>query len=161
MKLRTLFGEAWRSLGLNPLRSGLTTLGMVIGVGAVVLMLAVGQGAQSTVNDSISAMGSRLFIILSGASSAGGVRLGSGTVPTLTLGDAQALAALPTVARVGPVFTNQAQLAYGPANWGSVVYGTTPDYFPLRDWSLVAGRLFDTADLHARAVAQWALDDPP
>ncbi|MHB9103342.1 MAG: ABC transporter permease, partial [Sulfuricella sp.] len=84
MKLFAIFAEAWRAMAMNGLRTALTMLGMVIGVAAVVLMLAVGQGAQYTVNQSIASMGSNLFIVLSGASTSGGLRFGSGTVPTLT-----------------------------------------------------------------------------
>ena len=78
MKLSAIIAEAWRAMGQNLLRTGLTMLGMVIGVGAVVVMLAVGQGATTTVNESIKSMGSNMFIVLSGASTSGGLRMGSG-----------------------------------------------------------------------------------
>ena len=80
-----MLAEAWRAIAANRLRSFLTMLGMVIGVAAVVLMLAVGQGAQSAIDQTIRSMGSNLFIVLSGASTSGGQRMGLGTVPTLTL----------------------------------------------------------------------------
>ena len=79
-----MLGEAWRAMGANRMRTLLTMLGMVIGVGAVVLMMAVGQGAQYAVSQTISAMGSNLFILVSGSSSTGGVRSGSGNAPSLT-----------------------------------------------------------------------------
>ncbi|MEY3202564.1 MAG: hypothetical protein RIR70_2114, partial [Pseudomonadota bacterium] len=121
-----MFGEAWHALGANRLRSLLTMLGMVIGVGAVILMLAIGQGAQSKVEASISSMGSNLLVILSGASSASGVRLGSGGAPTLTLQDASAIAELPSVKAVAPNAPGNAQLVYGANNWATQVIGTTP-----------------------------------
>jgi putative ABC transport system permease protein len=155
MRWLAIPAEAWRAIGLNRLRAGLTMLGMVIGVGAVVLMLAVGQGAQATVNQSIASMGSNLFIILSGASSAGGVRIGSGTTPTLTTGDAQALAALPSLNHVAPVTSNNTQLAYGPNNWNAVVFGTTQEYLTVRVWNLESGRPLNASDM--RGASRVAL----
>ena len=143
---RMLPGEAWRAMVVNPLRTGLTVLGIVIGVAAVVLMLAVGEGARLTVSQSIASMGSDLFIVLSGASTSGGLRFGSGSSPTLTLSDSAALARLPTVKSVAPVSSSTAQLAYGAANWSTVVYGTTPEYLEVRDWGLESGQSFTAVD---------------
>jgi len=139
--------EAWQALGANRLRTALTMLGMIIGVGAVVLMLAVGQGAQTTVNQAISAMGSALLIISPGASSASGVRFGAGTAQTLTLADAQAMTHLPSLSAVAPVFPSGAQLAYAARNWGTTVYGVTPDYLTVRAWTLESGQSFTTGDV--------------
>ncbi len=136
-------------MGANRLRTGLTMLGMIIGVGAVVLMLAVGQGAQATVNQAIASMGSNLFIILSGASSASGVRFGSGTTPTLTVADAEALARLPSLSHVAPAYPNTAQLAYGPNNWNTAIFGTTPEYLALRAWDLEAGQPLTASDVRS------------
>ena len=91
MTLTDTLEESFQAMGGNRLRTMLTMLGMIIGVGAVVLMLAVGQGAQSMVTESIASMGSNLFIVLSGSSTSGGVRMGGGTIPTLTAADAQAI----------------------------------------------------------------------
>ena len=139
--------EAWQALGANRLRTALTMLGMIIGVGAVVLMLAVGQGAQTTVNQAINAMGSALLIISPGASSASGVRFGAGTAQTLTLTDAQAMTRLPSLSAVAPVFPSGAQLAYGSRNWSATVYGVTPDYLTVRAWTLESGQSFTTGDV--------------
>ena len=139
--------EAWQALGANRLRTALTMLGMIIGVGAVVLMLAVGQGAQTTVNQAISAMGSALLIISPGASSASGVRFGAGTAQTLTLADAQAMTHLPSLSAVAPVFPSGAQLAYAARNWSATVYGVTPDYLTVRAWTLESGQSFTTGDV--------------
>ena len=87
MNFFATFAEAFRALGINRLRTALTMLCMIIGVLAVVLMLAVGQGAQSSVNRSVASMGSNMLIILSGSTSAGGLRMGGGSAPTLTLAD--------------------------------------------------------------------------
>ena len=120
--------EAWQALGANRLRTALTMLGMIIGVGAVVLMLSVGEGARSTVNQAINAMGSELLLVVPGASSASGLRFSAGTASTLTLSDAQAMTQLASLSAVAPVFPNNAQLVYGSNNWNTTVYGATPDY---------------------------------
>jgi putative ABC transport system permease protein len=146
-----VFLEAARAMAMNRLRTALTMLGMVIGVAAVVLMLAVGQGAQTRVNQSISSMGSNLFIILSGASTSGGLRFGMGSAQTLTLADAQAMAQLPTIENAAPLVSGSFQLAYGNANWSTLVSGVTPSYFALRAWDVEEGSLFADSDLRAAA----------
>jgi putative ABC transport system permease protein len=146
-----LFRESWRALGANRMRSALTMLGMVIGVGAVVLMMAIGQGAQYMVNKSIESMGSNLFIVLSGATTSGGLRFGAGSTPTLTLGDANAIAELPAVGAVAPVAPGTAQIVYGPNNWSTLVHGTTPSYFKIRDWQMASGTIFNDADVRSAA----------
>ena len=110
----------------NRLRTILTMLGMVIGVGAVILMLAVGQGAQQQVQASIASMGSNLFIILSGSATSGGARMGGGAAPTLTIADAQAIEELSSVTAAAPSSPGTAQLVYGPNNWSTQITGTTP-----------------------------------
>lgn len=146
---RDTLDESLQAMGANRLRTALTMLGMIIGVGAVVLMLAIGQGAQALVSESISSMGSNLFIILSGASSAGGVRMGGGTVPTLTYHDALALDELPDVAAVAPLFPSTAQIIYGSNNWTAMIAGATPPFFEVRDWVPVAGTLFTDNDVRS------------
>jgi putative ABC transport system permease protein len=136
-------------MAMNRLRTALTMLGMIIGVGAVVLMMAVGQGAQTKVNQSIATMGSNLFIVLSGAVTSGGVRFGTGSAQTLTVDDATALAGLSTVKGTAPLISGGFQLAFGNANWGTLVWGTTPDYFTLRAWDTDEGELFGDTDLRS------------
>ena len=147
--LTAMLGEAWRAMGANRLRTFLTMLGMVIGVGAVVLMLAIGQGAQYAVAQSINSMGSNLFIVLSGFTNAGGVRSGSGNAPTLTVTDAEAITELDGVETAAPVHQGSAQLVYGSSNWNSYVIGTTPAYLDVRSWALVDGSPFTDSDLRA------------
>ncbi|CAG0954458.1 partial Macrolide export ATP-binding/permease protein MacB, partial [Anaerolineae bacterium] len=149
MKITPLIGEGWQAMRANGLRTFLTMLGMVIGVGAVILMLAVGQGAQLTVNDSIASMGSNLFIVLSGSSTSGGLRSGAGGVPTLTLADMQAMAELPDVAAAAPSLPNQAQMVYGSNNWSTQVAGTTPAMLEVREWEVVKGLPFTDSDVRA------------
>jgi putative ABC transport system permease protein len=151
----TMLREAWRAMAANRLRTFLTMLGMIIGVGAVILMLAIGQGAQTQVRQAIASMGSNLFIVLSGFTSAGGVRLGTGQAPTLTVSDARAIAELPSVAAVAPAQPGSAQLVYGPNNWATQVYGTTPNYLIVRDWHVVRG--YEFTDTDVRSMARVAL----
>lgn len=149
MSFLTIVGEALRALRLNRLRTGLTMLGMIIGVAAVVLMLAVGQGAQTTVNQAIASIGSNLFIVVPGATSAGALRSSAGGVQTLTMGDALAIAHLPSIKATAPLITGTAQLNYGANNWSTVVTGVTPDYFKVRDWTTESGTIFSEADLRS------------
>ena len=147
--ISAMLGEAWLAMGANRLRTFLTMLGMVIGVSAVILMLAIGQGAQQQVQASIASMGSNLFIILSGSVTSGGVRMGGGATPTLTLLDAQAIEELPGVAAVAPSSPGSAQLVYGPNNWSTQVTGTTPSFLEVRDWKLSAGFPFTDSDIRS------------
>ena len=151
MNFTTIVGEALRALRMNRLRTGLTMLGMVIGVAAVVLMLSIGQGAQAKINQSIETMGSNLFIILPGATSAGGVSFGSGSVKTLTINDSIAIAELPSVKATGPVITGTAQLNYGARNWSTTLTGTTPDYFSVGNWEIEEGSIFSESDVRSAA----------
>ena len=145
----SMLAEAWSAMGANRLRTFLTMLGMMIGVAAVVAMMAIGQGAQLAVNASIASMGSNLFIILSGASTSGGIRVGSGSAPTLTLLDAQAIAELPSINAVAPAQPGTAQVVYGSNNWSTQIYGTTPDYLTVRSWPLESGGAFTETDLRS------------
>jgi len=144
-----MLAEAWQAMGANRMRSFLTMLGMVIGVGAVILMLAVGQGAQQQVQASIASMGSNLFIVLSGSTTSGGLRMGSGATPTLTLADGQAIGELPSVAAVAPSSPGTAQLIYGANNWSTQVIGTMPAFLTVRDWKLAAGFPFTDSDVRS------------
>ena len=151
----SMLAEAWSAMGANRLRTFLTMLGMVIGVAAVVAMLAVGQGAQMLVNQTIASMGSNLFIVLSGGSTAGGLRMGSGSVPTLTLLDADAIAELPGVTAVAPVQPGNSEVIYGASTWSTQVYGTSPSYLDVREWPLASGEIFTDYDL--RSASRVAL----
>ncbi|KAF0204845.1 MAG: hypothetical protein FD173_1496 [Gallionellaceae bacterium] len=144
-----MLGESWRAMGAHRLRTLLTMLGMVIGVGAVVLMMSIGQGAQFAIQQSISAMGSNLFVLLSGSSTSGGVRSGGGGNLTLTVADAEAIAELPGVQAVAPIHPGNAQIVYGPNNWNTSVIGTTPDYLEVRSWQVVSGAGFTYSDVRS------------
>ena len=139
--------EAWRAMGANRLRTFLTMLGMVIGVGAVIVMSAIGEGTQAKVKESIASMGSNLFIVLAGSMTSGGVRMGSGGVQTLTISDATAMDELDSIAATAPVSSGSAQMVYQSLNWYTQVTGTTPSYFQVRDWQIKNGYPFMDSDV--------------
>ena len=139
---------SFRALWVNKMRSALTMLGIIIGVGAVIAMIAVGTGASQQISAQIASMGSNLLIILPGSTSSGGVRMGAGSQPTLSMGDAEAiLRECPAVAEVGPVLGGVAQVVVGHLNWSTGVSGTTPGMLAVRDWALSAGRPFTQQDV--------------
>lgn len=144
-----MLGEAWHAMGANRMRTFLTMLGMVIGVGAVILMMAIGQGVQYSVNQSIASMGSNLFLVVSGSTTSGGVRMGGGAAPTLTLGDAEAIAELPGIAAAAPVASGSAQVIYGPNNWSTGISGVTPDYLEVANWELADGYWMSDSDVRS------------
>jgi putative ABC transport system permease protein len=131
------------------LRTFLTMLGMMIGVGAVVIMMAVGQGAQYAVMQSINAMGSNLFIVLSGAPTSSGARAGSGNAVSLTMQDAELITELEGVTGAAPVRMSSAQMVFGPNNWNTSVLGTSPSYLDVRGWNLAAGYSFSESDMRS------------
>ncbi len=151
MNLLSIIGEALRALRQNRLRTGLTMLGMIIGVAAVVLMLSIGQGARTKINETIAAMGSNLFLVVPGATSSGGFSFGSGTVRTLTINDSHAIAELTSIKATAPVTTGPVQLNYGAKNWSTIITGTTPNYFEVGNWKMESGTAFTDSDLRSGA----------
>jgi putative ABC transport system permease protein len=148
MRLFASLRIALRALMVNKMRSALTMLGIIIGVGAVIAMIAVGTGAKRRIAEQIASMGSNLLIVLSGSSTSGGFRFGSGTVPTLNVGDAKAiLTEIPAVKYVAPTLGGAAQVVFGNQNWSTSVNGTTPDVLEIRDWPLSSGRPFTQQDV--------------
>ncbi len=143
---------ALKALGRNKMRSGLTMLGIIIGVSAVIAMIAVGSGAKARIQEQIASMGSNLLIVLSGSATSGGLRFGAGTVPTLTVDDAKAIAnELPAVKYAAPILQGVAQIVFGNQNWSTVTYGTTPEALLIREWPVVKGRALTQADVDSAA----------
>lgn len=143
---------AFRALRVNKMRSALTMLGVIIGVGAVIAMLAVGTGANKKVQEQIASMGSNMLVVLPGSSTSGGIRMGAGTQPTLSLADAEAIQKeCPSVADVAPVLNGAAQVIFGNLNWSTGVYGTTSSMLNIRDWNLEAGRAFNDEEIRSAA----------
>ncbi len=140
-------------LKANKLRSMLTMLGIIIGVGAVIAMVAIGIGMQQKVANSIAGLGSNLLIVMPGANSpSGGVRLAAGSNITLTPKDAQAIAQeIAGVSAAAPAVSRQLQLVYGNQNWLSSVQGSTPDFLTVRNWNVASGAFFTSRDMDSRA----------
>ncbi len=152
MNLQMTLRIALKALGRNKMRSGLTMLGIIIGVGAVIAMIAVGSGAKARIQEQIASMGSNLLIVLSGSATSGGMRFGAGTVPTLTVDDAKAIAnELSAVKYAAPVLPGVAQIVFGNQNWSTVTYGTTPEALLIRDWPVVKGRPLTQSDVDSAA----------
>ncbi|MDZ4386884.1 MAG: ABC transporter permease [Moraxellaceae bacterium] len=147
--------EALLALKANGLRSFLTMLGMIIGVGSVVAMLAIGQGVQEKVNESIRSMGANLFIVTPGSTSANGVRSGFGSAVNLTVDDATSLVSARYVRAAAPVVQSSAQVVFGTNNWNTSIIGSNDDYFSVRDWPISQGYSF--AEPEIRSAAQVAV----
>jgi putative ABC transport system permease protein len=148
MSLLATLRVALNALRVNLLRSILTMLGVIIGVAAVITMLAVGAGAEARIQAQIKSLGSNLMIITAGARTASGVRMATGTTTSLTEDDAAAIARdIPEVEAAAPSNRGGAQVVVGNVNWATQIYGITPDYFVVRNWSLEAGRMFEPAEL--------------
>jgi putative ABC transport system permease protein len=131
----------------NKVRSLLTALGIIIGVGAVIAMMAVGEGAKKVIEQQFSAMGTNLLIILPGSSTSGGARSGSGTLPSLTWDDLKAIQALSSVAAAAPSLRTSATVVTEDLNWSTVVYGTTPEFFVVRNWPVASGVAMQRSDV--------------
>ncbi|MBN1613470.1 MAG: ABC transporter permease [Deltaproteobacteria bacterium] len=137
-----------RALRVNKMRSGLTMLGIIIGVGAVIAMVAIGTGASRKIEQQISSVGSNLIMIRPGSMTSGGLRMGLGTQATLTTGDADAIEReCPAVSAVAPSLSGAAQVVYGNQNWSTAVDGTTQGVLIVKEWSLVSGRPFTDQDI--------------
>ena len=136
------------SLKINKMRSILTSLGIIIGVSAVIIMLAVGSGASKKIAEDMESMGSNLLMIRSATATSGGVRLGSGTKPSLTLKDAEAIEKqCRGILAVAPHVSSASQLTFGNQNWATTVEGTTAEYLFIRNYEIELGRNFIPEDL--------------
>lgn len=139
---------AVRSLKINKMRSMLTSLGIIIGVSAVIIMLAVGSGASKRIAKDMESMGSNLLMIRSASANSGGVRMGLGTKPSLTLKDAEAIQKNARgIMAVAPYSSGTAQLTYGNQNWSTTIGGTTASYLLIRNYEILDGRNFIPEDI--------------
>lgn len=143
LDFKSILKMATVSLKINKMRSILTSLGIIIGVSAVIIMLAVGSGASKKIAKDMESMGSNLLMIRSASAKSGGVRMGSGTRPTLTMKDAQAIEAkCRGILAIAPYSSESKQLTYGNQNWSTSVGGTTMPYFMIRNYEIESGRGF-------------------
>ena len=143
---------ALRALRVNKLRSALTMLGIIIGVSAVIAMMAVGAGARERIAAQIRSIGSNVIIILSGSTTSGGIRIGSGSILTLTEDDATAIAReVPAVEAAAPTMRGTGQVVFGNQNWSTVIQGATPEYLVVREWPVDSGRGIMSQDVDGAA----------
>ena len=147
-----IMAAAAQAIGRNRTRSVLTMLGVFIGVAALIVMVAVGQGANDAVRKQIESLGTNLLVVVPGATTTGGVRAGSGSASTITVGDAQAIRReVPTVGSVSYLIRQAGQVEFGNQNWSTSIQGVSPNYPPVTNWQIAAGRPI-TADDDARAA---------
>lgn len=152
MDLLSTLQIAIRALLRNKSRSLLTMLGIIIGVGAVIAMIGIGQGADQTVQKEISNLGSNMLFVTPGSSSQGGLRVGNGSTKTLIEADVSAiLRECPAVVAAAPATQTSAQIVYEGENWGTRVVGTTPEYFDIRTWPFQSGTSFTHDDVTTAA----------
>jgi len=152
MDFLSIIRIALRALARNKMRSVLTMLGIIIGVGAVIAMVGVGQGAQKAVQDQIASMGSNLLFVSAGSVNRGGMRMGSGATKTLVYDDLKAiLREAPAVASAAPGASTRSQVVFDNNNWSTSVSGTEPQYFDIRNWPMSSGAAFTMDDVNTSA----------
>lgn len=146
--VRTIFSIAIRAIKANKMRSVLTSLGIIIGVAAVIIMLAIGNGAQISIQNEMKSMGTNLIIVRSGVATSGGARGGHGSQPTMKASDGDAIQQkIDKVRLAAPVLEEAAQIVYGNANWSTGITGTDNRMFEIKEWDLAYGRLFSETDI--------------
>ena len=152
MNFTSTFRLALRALARNKMRSALTMLGIIIGVGAVIAVVSIGQGAQYMVQQGIQAMGTNVVFVAAGSGRPGGIRVGYGGVKTLTIDDMKAiLREIPLIKEAAPAVSSRRQVIYGNQNWSTSVTGTTPNFFEIRNWSIQAGSVFSDEEVDLAA----------
>ncbi|MCQ2568607.1 MAG: ABC transporter permease [Alphaproteobacteria bacterium] len=156
MTLGDILKESWISISGNKLRSFLTVLGIIIGVMAVVIMVAVGETVQKSITDQFSSLGTNTIVIRAGAARSGGVRIGNRQ--TLTITDAEQIKRLPDVMAITPAQMGSAQVIYGNKNWATMLLGVYPDYATIQDIEIEHGTFFD--DTAVKNAATYAIIGP-
>jgi ABC-type antimicrobial peptide transport system permease subunit len=149
MKVYRALRTAAKALRRNPMRAMLTTLGIVIGIGAVIAMLEIGAGSSSAIQKGVASMGANVLLVVPGTVTSSGVSSGAGGMMTLTAQDAEAIAKqCPSLRAIAPLVRARAQVVYGNRNWvPNMMYGTTTDFLNIREWALAEGELFTESDL--------------
>lgn len=152
MKWKNLFKVAFKSLLKARMRSLLTTLGIIIGVSAVIIMVAIGEGAQREIEKQINSLGSNLIVIFPGASRTGGVSRGAGSFNRFTMEDIKKIEEEALLIKaISPIIRSGGQVIGGGTNWNTAIYGVSPSYLEIRDWELEYGDIFTERDERARS----------
>ena len=144
-----MFRTALNGLRRNVLRAALTTLGIIIGVAAVIAMMEIGRGSSTAIQRTIASMGASNLLVVPGTASSGGVSFGAGSVMTLTPQDSEAIVSeCPAVRAAAPIVRARTQVIYGNRNWvPTYIYGTTPAFLDVREWNLAEGEAFTDRDV--------------
>ncbi len=143
---------ALTALARNKMRSSLTMLGIIIGVGAVIATVSIGQGAEAMIQEGIQSMGTNVVFIGSGNMRAGGMRMGFGQTKTLVVEDMYAvIREIPLIKEAAPLVSNRVQVVYGNQNWNTNVQGTSPNYFGIRKWGVTSGTIFTQEEVESAA----------
>ncbi|MCK4590240.1 MAG: ABC transporter permease, partial [Candidatus Latescibacteria bacterium] len=151
MQWKNMLKVAFKSILKNRMRSLLTSLGIIIGVSAVIVMVAIGQGSQARIEQQIDALGTNLIIVFPGASRSGGVHRGAGSFNRFTFDDVEKLKQGTTlISAVSPVVRSGGQIVGGGSNWSTIVFGVSTDYFEIRNWQVEYGEFFTERDIRAR-----------
>ncbi|MDD5764726.1 MAG: ABC transporter permease [Candidatus Marinimicrobia bacterium] len=147
-RINNLIKVALKSIAKNRMRSLLTSLGIIIGVSAVIVMVAVGQGSQAKIEEQVASLGTNLIVIFPGISKSGGVSQGAGSFNRFTLKDAEKIAEQATLVKdVSPIVRSGGQVIGGGTNWNTTINGVSPQYFDLREWGLEYGEIFTERDV--------------
>src|SRR3954470_6639466 len=150
MRLAATSVIALRALRRNKLRSILTALGIIIGVGAVIAMVSIGNGAKSQVEAQVASLGQNVITVFSGSFTGGGARGGWGSAPTLTVEDATAIKnEVSNIAGVSPEVRDRNQILANGLNWNTQVMGESPDYPEIRSWKIASGTMFSEQDVRS------------
>ncbi len=143
---------ALRALRTNKMRSFLTMLGIIIGIAAVIAMMAVGSGASYVISQQIASIGSNIILVIPGSTTSGGLRSGSGGAQSLTSEDARAIASeCPSVETAAPTVRSSGMVVYGNMNWSTIIMGATPELFDIREWWTSSGRGITRQDVEGAA----------
>lgn len=152
MNVLNLFKIAWKSILLNKTRTAFTMLGIIIGVASVIAMLAIGEGSKESIKKNISSMGANMLTIRPGAGMMGGVRLDQSSMQSLKLSDYKMLKEEANLIKyVSPMVNGGGQVIVGAYNWPTTIYGASPEYLSIREWSVESGIMFDESDVLSMA----------
>ncbi len=151
MKISKLLSSAGKSILRNRVRSFLTILGIIIGVASVIIMVAIGKGAQQDIKDQIQSMGTNIIMIMPGSQNSRGFSLGSGSRQSLTLKDVEILRTLDAVMAISPLARTSSQVIGGTGNWQTSIFGVDPEYLTIREWSVSSGDMFTKRDVQTSA----------